>query len=79
MTKNTKLLLGVAAVGAAGYFIWKSSQKKTDTEKKPFANAVGRSCQKGFEPTTVWVNYPNYPQVTSLGCYKKSTNSFYYV
>ena len=27
MTKQTKLLLGVAILGTAGYFYWKSTQK----------------------------------------------------
>lgn len=32
MTKNTKMLLGVAAVAAVGYYLWNKSQ-----EKKSFA------------------------------------------
>lgn len=41
MNKNTKIILGVLAIGAVGYFIWNQSQKEK-TPKKKFANAAGR-------------------------------------
>ena len=38
MNKKTQMWLGVAALGVAGYFLWKKSQ-----EQKSFANVAGGS------------------------------------
>jgi hypothetical protein len=51
MDKNTKMILGVGAVAAAGYLLWKQSQKP-----KSFANLMAPSmalievpkCLKGY-------------------------------
>jgi hypothetical protein len=40
MNKQTKMLIGVGAVAVAGYFIWKSTQKKS------FASAIGSKNNK---------------------------------
>lgn len=39
MNKQTKMILGVAALGAVGYYFWNKSKTS------PKANAVGRSYQ----------------------------------
>ena len=41
MNKQTKMLIGVGAVAVAGYFIWKS------TQKKPFANLTANALVNG--------------------------------
>jgi uncharacterized protein (UPF0333 family) len=41
MTKNTKIVLGVLAVGAVGYYFYQQSQKP-----KGFANASGKKMKK---------------------------------
>jgi predicted negative regulator of RcsB-dependent stress response len=40
MNKQTKVLLAIAVLGAAGYFYWKSQQTTTT----PKANATGCGC-----------------------------------
>lgn len=45
MTKNTKMLIGIAVVGTAGYLLWKQSQKP-----KSFANLTARRGVP-FDPT----------------------------
>jgi len=63
MTKNQKLLLGVAVVGVGGFLLWKSTQKKS------FANVVSKNpCQMGFSPVEIWTNAPNYPQSFQTYC-----------
>ena len=42
MNKKTQMWLGVAAIGVAGYFLWKKSQ-----EQKSFANVAGGSMGLG--------------------------------
>ena len=41
MDKKTKMWLGVAALGAAGYLVWKKMQPKAG-----FANAMGKSAAR---------------------------------
>ena len=73
MTKNQKMLLGVAAVGVAAYLVWDANRKKG------FVNAVGAvKCPSGFKSVSVWTNYPNEPKSTSMGCFNSRTNSFFY-
>ena len=43
MTKQTKMLLGVGALGVVAYLVWKQ------TQKKGFANASGRRPLKGLK------------------------------
>lgn len=63
MTKNQKMLLGVAVVGVAGYLIWSSTQKKS------FANVVSRKkCDPGFKLYEIWANYPNFPKSIQNMC-----------
>ena len=42
VSKNTKMLLGVAVLAGVGYYLWKKSQKP-----KAFANAAGGRCPAG--------------------------------
>ena len=63
MTKQTKLLLGVAVLGTAGYFYWKSKQTKA------FANlSVNPKCPQG--QIWGWIEYPsaNPPKASHWGC-----------
>jgi uncharacterized membrane protein YebE (DUF533 family) len=51
MNKNTKTLLGLAAVAGVGYYAytqWKKSQPATTTAKAGFANALGSSSAMMF-------------------------------
>jgi hypothetical protein len=45
MNKNQKVLLGVAVVGVAGYFYWKSKQPKAAFVR---ANLAGNASKAGF-------------------------------
>lgn len=48
MDKNTKMILGVGAVAAAGYLLWKQSQKP-----KSFANLMAKAA-----PTAALIEVP---------------------
>ena len=62
MTKNTKMLIGVAVVAAAGYYLWSQSQKKS------FANATSKVLANDCSGATGGT--PN--GETGMCCYAKS-------
>lgn len=52
MSNDTKILLGIAIVGVAGYLLWRSNQPQ-----KKFAGFVlPPKCPKGY--ISVWVECP---------------------
>lgn len=50
MTKNTKMLLGVAAVAAVGYLVWKNMQHEKKEEEKLSFNAMNARLQSRSIP-----------------------------
>jgi hypothetical protein len=52
MQKNTKILLGVGALGLVGYYMWMSSAKTTPTTTPTKTNFVGADGKKSGEPCT---------------------------
>ena len=51
MEKNTKILLGVGALGLVGYYMWMNSTKKTTNTTTPTkTNFVGADGKKSGEP-----------------------------
>ena len=51
MNKQTKMLLGVALVGVAGYMLWKQSSKKT-----AFSGGVAGNRMKHFASASTVIN-----------------------
>lgn len=52
MQKNTKILLGVGALGLVGYYMWMTSAKTTTPATPTTTNFVGADGKKSGEPCT---------------------------